>query len=71
VVALDDPLPSFSGSYVMRLRWWSVSWFVACASSLIGNGHASAHRPQVTQVSSRMKRAPVRGSTWSASTGQT
>ena len=46
-------------------------WLVAFAMSLVGKMHASLQRPHDTQVSSRMKRAPVRGSTCSASTGQT
>jgi hypothetical protein len=44
---------------------------VACARSLTGKMQASLHRPQETHVSSLMYRAPVFGSTVSASTGHT
>src|SRR3954451_19185898 len=65
---------SLSGSYVMRELCGGVAVafrFVACARSLIGKMHASLHLPHETQVSSLMYRAPVFGSTVSASTGHT
>jgi hypothetical protein len=63
---------SAPGSYVMREVWGcDCPWLVAIAMSEVGKMHASSQRPHDTHVSSLMKRAPVRGSTCTASTGQT